>query len=147
LVYVFSKLQIHNGSQKGAAYELDRKTGKTWMIYGSKKVEAESESSEGGVGNHKTLPYEERAKLAGRANLNEGSFSGRIYNGSDWTVKELVVIIKALEKDGTQRWKRRFQEKITIKPLTTGYFSIIIVDGGNADSFEWNIAEASGYSP
>lgn len=36
---------------------------------------------------------------------------------------------------------------ITIKPFTTEYFSIIIVDGVDVGSFEWNIVEASGFSP
>jgi hypothetical protein len=105
---------------RGVAYEVDRKTGESWMLYGEKKIPQQG----GAESRHKEqeLPSAEAAKVTGNAGLSYGLFSGKLYNGSDWVVTKVVVNVSAKEDDGTIRWSRDLSEAVTIRPLTTESF-------------------------
>ena len=94
-----------------------------------------------------TLPVEEQAKVTGNASLKYpyGSFSGKIYNGTEWTITELTFRIVVKEKDGSARWYRLFKESKTIEPLSTGSFSISVTGAEDIASFDWYIVEVLGY--
>ena len=65
-------------SSKGLAYEVDRRTGKTWVLRGSAK-ELQTSSDEEGL---RQLPSTELLQLTGSASLpGTGSFYGSLYNG------------------------------------------------------------------
>ena len=101
----------------------------------------------------KALPYGEQAKITGNATLNEyGYFSGEIYNGSSWTITQIVFRVVAKEKDGTVRWNRKFETGIfnhsqnsPFRPLSTGTFEIMTTQyGGGISGLEWGIEEIRG---
>ena len=123
--YIWSshnRFYIMTGSQ-GVAYEVDRKTGKSWKLRGARKI-----LQEGGDESHQKeeeLPHAAASKITGDADLSYGLFSGKLYNGSDWVVTRVIVSVSAKEEDGTIRWSRDFSEAVTIRPLTTGYLSEI----------------------
>lgn len=100
---------------------------------------------EKGHGRKKKLPANVQAEITGNASLSYGSFSGKIYNGSDWTVTELIFRVVAKEKDGSIRWDRKFKKSITIEPLSTSSFGISVTGNEDISSFDWYIEEALGY--
>jgi hypothetical protein len=97
------------------------------------------------------LPYEERNKVTGNAFLSSapafGYFFGDIYNGSKWSITDMVIQIVVKEKDGSIRWSRKFKDSTYIPSLSTGQVSISVAGYENAGNFEWNIEEIRGYPP
>jgi len=94
-----------------------------------------------------TFPVDERYKVTGNASLDYpyGAFSGKIYNGSEWTITEFTLRIVAKEKDKTIRWDRKFCESKNIEPLTTCDFSIAVTGDEGVDSCDWYIVEVLGH--
>ena len=137
-----NRYYIMTGDQ-GIAYEVDRKTGESWMLYRSHKVPHRG----GREDRHKEdqLPYPASSKITGNASLSYGVFSGELYNGSDWVVTRVLVNVSAKEDDGTVRWSRDFSETVTIKPLTTESFSITVTGGEGVKETPWTIKEVFGY--
>jgi len=96
---------------------------------------------------YKKLPTSDIAKLTGNASLSYGKFQGKIYNGSDWTIKEIVCRVIAKEKDGSVRWDRKFLVSfyLMLYPLRTEFFSVDVTGEEGIGSYDWNIIEAKGY--
>jgi hypothetical protein len=137
-----NRYYIMTGSQ-GVAYEVDRKTGESWMLYGARKIPQQG----GGESRQKEeeLPYAEASKITGNAGLSYGLFSGKLYNGSGWVVTRVIVNISAKEKDGTVRWSRDFSEAVTIRPFTAGSFSITVTGEQGIKDAPWSIKNVFGY--
>lgn len=94
----------------------------------------------------KILPLEEQTKVTGNAGLSGyGSFSGKIYNGGNWTITDMIIRVIAKEKNGNVRWDRKFRETQVISPLSTASIDIDVTGDENVASFEWNIEEIRGY--
>jgi len=53
--------------------------------------------------NTKLLPSQEQNKVTGNASLAYGSFAGKIYNGSNWIITEMVIRVVAKEGEGVVR--------------------------------------------
>lgn len=144
-LYIWSshnRFYIMTGSQ-GVAYEVDRKTGESWMLYGASKIPQQG----GGESRQKEeeLPFAAATKVTGNAGLSYGLFSGKLYNGSDWVVTRVIVSVSAKEEDGTVRWSRDFSEAVTIRPLTTESFSITVAGEQGIKEAPWNIKKVFGY--
>ena len=92
-----------------------------------------------------TLPEFEQVNVTGKASLEYGTFSGDIYNGSEWTITELVFRVVAKEKDDSIRWDRKFKRSIIINPLSAKSFYIGQTGDEGVPSFYWDIEEALGY--
>jgi hypothetical protein len=98
------------------------------------------------------LPFNEKVKVTGNAGLNGyGSFSGKVYNGSSWTITDMIIRVIAKEKDGSVRWDRKFKiefnEATEISPLSIGRINIpdVVTRDENVPSCEWEIEEIRGY--
>lgn len=91
------------------------------------------------------LPDDESRKVTGNANFGYVGFSGKIYNGSSWTITEMVVRIVAKENDGSIRWDRKFRTSVSIPPLETEsiYFDVTGEEGARLGG--WYIDEIRGY--
>lgn len=109
-------------TSRGDAYEVDRKTGKSWALVGTEKIEQDNPDI-----SEKKLPPGARAKVHGYGGLREESFDGKVYNGSDWVVTRVELSVTAKEKDGSERWTRDFSARVRINPLETGRFSVLLV--------------------
>jgi hypothetical protein len=120
---------------------INRLTGYTEIFLGLKWTPEETDKKS----TIQMLPGNEIIKITGNASLGSGSFSGEIYNGSDWVIKQLTFRVVAKEKDGSVRWNRRFNESITIKPLSTNSFSIDVPGSEGVASHDWGIDGALGY--
>ena len=131
-------------SIKGIAYEIDKKTGKTWVIIGDiKKIHKESLSIETSKENI-IFPSAQKIKVTGNARLRNGSFFGELYNGSNWTIKEVLFLVTVIEKNGSIRWARKFKDQLVILPLTTESFTVKVIGDENIGYFEWRILEIWG---
>jgi hypothetical protein len=91
------------------------------------------------------IPFEEKSKITGNASLGYGSFSGKIYNGSSWTISSLNFRVKAKEKNGSIRWDRTFNESIQIASLSTSSFYVAVTGDEGIDSINWSIDEVLGF--
>lgn len=91
------------------------------------------------------LPPTAQARVTGNAGLSYGGtlFQGKLYNGTNYDLRNIVITITAKEKNGGTRWSRQFTDDVFIKPLTTGSFQIEVV-GADGAELDWNIAEIKG---
>jgi hypothetical protein len=120
---------------------MNRLTGYTEIFLGREWIPEETEKNS----SMQMLPGNEIVKIAGNASLGFGSFSGKIYNGSNWVIKQLRFRVVAKEKDGSVMWNRSFNESITIKPLSTDSFFIDVTGSEGVASYDWYIDGALGY--
>lgn len=129
-------------TSKGVAYEVDRRSGKTWILLGGRKIEQIDESNvDQGL---ESIPYADLQKLTGRASLSSYGFSGSIYNGTSWTVKEITFIVTVKEKDGSVRWSREYIDNVNIKPKTSGDVYFNVTGAKDFGEWTWGIKEAKG---
>jgi hypothetical protein len=142
-------------TQGDIAYEIDRKTGESWTIYPGKRKP--------NVGRHEdkaqyqNFPVEEQRKVIKLNVISEpekelidklySCLSGNIYNGSSWTVKEIIIAVRAKGKDGSIKWVRQFRDLLTIRSLSTESFSINITGDSEVGSLEWDLVRVSGVPP
>lgn len=146
-IYIWSsynRYYIMTGKE-GIAYQVDKKTGKTWVLRGTQKIQQEDPESLDKYNKEKELPYMEQLKITGNAGLSFGSFSGKIYNGGSWTVTLVLINVTAKENNGSVRWSRDFSEKILIEPLSTNYFSITLTGSEGITDAPWYIKKVYGY--
>lgn len=126
---------------------INRLTGHTEIFEGGKWISEKKASERAQEERLKNLPLSDLTKLPGNAYLGDGEFKGRIYNGSDWTVEEVVFRVFAKEKDGSVRWDRKFLGSFSypLSPLKTESFSVNVTGEEGIDSFDWSIVEAKGF--
>ncbi len=145
-------------TQDKIAYQVDRKTGESWTIYLGQRKKNIGDNQQ--IEKYQTLPLEEKSKVIiskdtykqktpsglSMLDLMSGTISGMLYNGSSWTVKEIIVAVKAIDKSGKIRWDRQFRDAVTILPLTTKSFSI---EHGDSDitSLDWDLVGVNGNPP
>lgn len=129
---------------QGVAYEVDKKTGESWVLFGALKSPQQKKEKKYN-GKEKELPFVSSDKITGNASLGEDYFSGKIYNGSDWIVTRVIVRVSAIESDGTVRWSRDFSAPVTINPLTTEPFSVMVSGSQGIKKWSWDIIKVFGY--
>ena len=116
-LYIWSshnRFYVATVSQR-VAYEVDRKTGESWMLLDDQKtpMQGRDESRH----EEQELPNTAAKQVTGNAGLSSsGTFSGKLYNGSDWVVTRVILNVSANEEDGTVRWSRDFSDAVTIRP-------------------------------
>jgi hypothetical protein len=138
-LYRYDKMTIRGNSLQ---VRVNRLTGYTeYFALGKWVPEKGHENKREGT----SIPLEERLKITGNAALRYGTFSGKIYNGSSWTISKVTFRVKAVETYGTTRWERQFNESIQIDPLTTSYFNITVTGDEGIGSFSWQIDEVLGF--
>ncbi len=139
---------ITNAGAPGVAYELDRKTGRTWMITGDTKTEQVDPEQEKLINQSLTqqLPTQEWSKVTGNAGFSRYSdtFDGKLYNGTNWVITRFVIKVRCMEADGSERWTRDFRVDERIVPLTTESFSFAVTGQQGDPKFEWSISDLRG---
>jgi tetratricopeptide (TPR) repeat protein len=79
-------------------------------------------------------------KVTGNGSLTAGSFSGTLYNGSNWEVRSVRFVVTA-GKDS-----RKFDQQISISPRSTSSF--YFQTGQNqTDKVSWSMEEIKGIPP
>ena len=124
----------------------DRLSGRTEILSGMNGwVEVGDPKNTGNPGpKMQELPAVERAKVTGNAGLAYGTlFQGKLYNGSSFYLREVVITITAQEKSGNPRWSRQFKDEVFIEPLTTGNFQIEVTGAENAE-LSWTLDRLKG---
>jgi hypothetical protein len=93
------------------------------------------------------LPADELLKLSGNAGLTgQGSFSGKLYNGSSWTITKMTVRIVARGKR-RELWDRQFATSVYAPPLSTAPIFFSVTGDEDVVDFDWYIVGAEGYPP
>ena len=138
----FHRYQVVTGAN-GVAYQIDTETGNSWMLYGTRKVPQAGNTSSTKTG--KELPESAARKVTGNAAISFGYFSGKLYNGSNWTLTKAVVKVTAKEKNGSVRWVRDFAVPVAVSPLSTNSFSVSVTVGEGVASTSWSIERLYGY--
>jgi hypothetical protein len=124
---------------------INRLTGRTEMFVGLEWIQAGSDASSDDQSTD--LPSNEAAKVTGNGALTGyGWFSGKVYNGSSWTVTGLVISVSAKERDGSVRWTREFNVRVSAQPLSTGSLNVEVVDDNGVGSTDWAIVRVRGVS-
>ncbi len=138
-LYRYDRITIRNNS---LPLRINRLTGYTeHFVLGEWVPEKSQEKKNKNSG----IPSEEIVKITGNASLSDGYFSGKLYNGSSWTISDITFRIIAKKKDGTIKWNRDFNKSIRIDPLTTSLFSITVIGDEGIDNFDWLITKAFGF--
>jgi hypothetical protein len=146
----------------GLPVEVDRLTGKTWVLIKGKKIEQIDESL-------KTIPDMELSKLTGKLSLSSNKCSGSIYNGTEWDIRQITfnVTVKELDaglnlpkgfqldfdrmsKDSadlyyTVRWSRDYTDKVNIAPKTSEDVSFSVTEAQEFGEWTWSIIQAKGF--
>lgn len=97
-----------------------------------------------------TLPRYAGAQLEGWGGMDpdteasQTAFTAAIYNGSDWTVKELTVRLSALDAEADTIWTREYRDHVHIAPLSVGTFEAKVLTGQDFDQINWTIYDARG---
>lgn len=122
---------------------IQRITGFTERFDGEKWIPAEGQEPRV---KDKNLPYSEASKVTGNAAFRYGGglFSGKLYNGSSWTVTSVKLGIKSLDDEGSTLWDREYLTDVIISPLSASSFSVTVAGQSGASS-EWNIKEVFGH--
>lgn len=125
----------------------DRFSGRTEILRGTDGWVEVGDPQSVGTASPKTreLPPVERAKVTGNAGLSPGGtlFQGKLYNGSSFYLREVVITITAQEKSGAIRWSRQFKDEVFVEPLTTGSFQIEVT-GAESAQLSWTIDGLNG---
>jgi len=96
----------------------------------------------------KSLPYEALSKITGTARITSyGDFEASIYNGSNWTITNLIVLIEVKDKKTA---KKKLSRKYTLSgygpPLSSSEFNTHLgFKLKKGESLTWQIIEAKGY--
>ena len=144
--FSYDRYQLVQGP-RGGSYKLDRMTGDSWFLYGVNVTPHEpSPRNPGTQGEERLLPQSEQVKVTGNASLLSDTFSGKLYNGSGWTVSRLVVTITAKEQDDSVRWSRDYSADVRVSPLNTEQFSVTVIGENGIGSTSWAIKEVYGYA-
>jgi hypothetical protein len=137
-LYKYDKMIIGGNS---FLLKINRFTGHTQYFSAGKWISQQDKISKKTV----VIPIEDALKISGNGGFGSfGSFSGRIYNGSRWTLTDITIKIVAREKDNKIRWDRKFRTDIYIPPLSTRDLYISVTGESEAES-EWSIEEVRGY--
>lgn len=129
-------------SSNQVAYEVDRKTGKTWKLSGDTKTEQIDFSSP--KQQLKPIPDSELAKLTGSMKIYPSGISGSFYNGSDWVVRQIIFCITIKEANGSVRWSREYIDNVNILPMTSGVSSFDITESNDFGDWTCRIIRALG---
>jgi hypothetical protein len=128
-------------AERGAAYEIDRVTGKTWLLFGGKKT-IHTDPTE----LLEAIPPDELAKITGSATLSSDAFHGELYNGSSvWAVRSIVFRLVVRDSVQSVRWTRDLADNANLDPLSSETFFIKVVGAKNAHGHTWTIESARGF--
>jgi len=144
--YIYSQNTRYyiQSTASGAGYKIDRKTGRTWVIYGGSEHLVESSDEAKSKKEGKQLSQEQIKKLTGRAGLSFGNYySGSIYNGNDNIMINEVMISVTTTINGEET-SRIYVDEVHIPPRTTSDFGFNIIVGDKDAEHKWAIVGAKG---
>lgn len=133
-------------TDRGAAYQVDRRTGQSWFLRGTQKIVQEDPEIK------ELFIYELSdsviSKIEGNAGLrSNGYFAGKLYNGSEAHLKRIKLGIVAKSATGQAMWDREFLADINIHPLQAGSFSILMPTTHDVAETSWYIRGVYGFEP
>lgn len=121
----------------------------------------------GAEGRPVSAPDDILRTLDGKLGFYEGQASGTIYNGSDWVLLDMDVMVTKTKPDEKRKFRLRFVEKkrnenfkigselyiysdLPLKPFSSGEAQVSsgdFAEGLKKEDFSWGIVSARGYKP
>ncbi len=156
--YIWSdhnRYYIIPGSGGAAAYQIDRKTGQSWVISGNQKfeltvnevgaVKAQAEKPEIKV---EELPQKEVQDMitgTGSGSQYSGDFEVHLHNGTEWVITGFTIKLNLLDEDGKELWAGELDRGgIQLYPRNTGTF-FLEYPQRKFDKTRWDVVHAYGY--
>jgi len=142
--YRYTKATISNNT---FPVRMNRLTGKT-EYFGISSGWSAPESTEWEIeGSPREIPLFDLKKISGKAELKD--LSGwticlEIYNGSEWKLQYLTVVIRKNDTNKNNIWERRYKGFANIKSLSAGTVYIEVADLERNDEWDWEIVSAIG---
>lgn len=153
-----NRYSLEAASHPGLAYQIDRKTGESWIIKNTDK-ELITEKKQPRDPVLKELDTTQYDKITGTARFEEyvERVSGSLYNGTPLEVRNVVIQVKCIEPAAASasvteylshgssekvRWSRQYQIDKIFPPLATVEFSIKVLDAKGSPKIEWAIVSA-----
>jgi len=121
----------------------------------------------GAEGRPVNAPDDVLRNLDGKLGFHEGQASGTIYNGSDWVLLDMDVMVTITKPEEKRKFRLRFMEKkknenfkmnselylysdLPLKPFSSGEVLVSsgdFAEGLKKEDFSWGIVSARGYKP
>ena len=142
--YRFERVGL--GSSPSVLVRINRLTGNAEMLTGSGWSPMEGPKSDNPNSGPTSLPPDQLGKLDGRGSWcisTDNTFCVDLYNGSNWRVSEVSVVITATNDDDSVKWEHRFDARgLDLPPFSTkkGY----VETPDKATKFSWHILAATG---
>lgn len=159
-----TRFYLVNGKD-GIIHKIDRKSGETWAIKNGAEIKQHREQE---------IPSYEIAGITGRGGYDRAinyipafsndntkdkepaltsTFSGSLYNGTDWHITKIEINLDNKEKVGTtgkngktiESWSRDFRTRVSIAPKENGRFSFDTGEGHWNEATEWSIRTVWGH--
>ncbi len=135
-------------SSEGVAYKVDRRTGKSWVLFGRREIPISEESE----AKETEMPSLFLPGLRGHtATVEEdGSIRAWVYNETSWRVEKLLVelTIRFAEAEGPRQETRKCMLDGSVSPYTLGSFYGTCFFGEEVPKvgeWSWQIVGAYGY--
>ena len=153
-LYRYSHITISRGTT--LPVRVHRITGRTEILFpsGWKAIGIKSEKPK--KPKSVPLPYEALSKITGTARISSSisiypprNFEASIYNGSNWTITNLIVSIEVKDKK-TEKKKlsRKYALSGYVEPFNPSVFTTYLgFEPKKGESWTWQIIEAKGYKP
>ncbi|MGV3663935.1 MAG: hypothetical protein ACO1TE_27435 [Prosthecobacter sp.] len=142
-------------SKDGVVQKIDKHTGQTWGFKNGIEIKPRILVE---------LPGNDLSLIHGRAGYDreftslalsaepqperfKSTFSGTLYNGSEWQVAKIEVRISnvpKLEEPG-KPWDREFRTDVFIDAKANGTFSVDTIEGHRHKADSWQVVRAWGY--
>ncbi|MDY0268962.1 hypothetical protein [Trichloromonas sp.] len=129
-------------NEDGKTYQIDKRSGKTWLIEGDKKTPLDAPDQPRPKLEEFEMAAEDLKNLQVEGRIRKGTFFGKLYNGTGQPITRVTFKVNAREADGRLRWSRDFTEGMFVKPQTTGRFAITVTDGDDVGEVSWIIVKA-----
>ena len=74
----------------------------------------------------RAIPHKEMVKITnyGFANGKSGDYEFGVYNGSEWTIKKIRLLITAKDKRGKIRLQKIYEASVDVSPFSAGKGSV-----------------------
>lgn len=157
-----TRFYLANGKD-GIVHKIDRKSGETWTIKNGAEIKQYKEqeipsyvvrdiTGRGGYDRHYSYSSSFGGDKDKEAELTS-TFSGTLYNGTDWHITRIEFSLHNSKKAGTtgkdgktiEHWHRDFRTSISLGPKRNGSFSFDTGEGHLNEATEWGIRTAWGH--
>lgn len=142
----FDRYALAQEERSGVVYQLDKRTGQSWMLIAGRKVPVREVEGQQDY-ELRELNSFEGLLLTGSASIQHvsggaGTWSFAIHNGLDSAIEEFVIAFSLKDSSSTVLWTKDFKVLERIEPLSSKIINLQIPGTGFDSTFEWSVKKA-----